>query len=74
VFLNLKRPKVIRFSYLDIDGIERNAGFSGITARIFQHEYDHMEGKNFTMYASRLKLDMALKKAKKKIKKVLKTS
>jgi len=74
VFLNLKRPLAIRFSYTDIDGVERNAGFSGLTARIFQHEYDHMEGKNFTQLASRLKLDMAMKKAKKKIKKVVKTS
>jgi peptide deformylase len=70
VFLNLKRPLAIRFSYTDIDGVERNAGFSGLTARIFQHEYDHMDGKNFTQLASRLKLDMA----KKKIKKVVKTS
>ena len=74
VFLNLKRPLAIRFSYTDIDGVERNAGFSGLTARIFQHEYDHMDGKNFTQLASRLKLDMAMKKAKKKIKKVVKTS
>jgi hypothetical protein len=29
-----------------------------------------MEGKNFTMLASKLKLDMAVKKARKKIKKI----
>ena len=74
LFLNLKRPKVIEFEYMDIEGNQQKGKFAGLTARIFQHEYDHMEGKNFTMYASRLKMDMAKKKAAKKLKKVLKTS
>ena len=29
------------------------------------HEYDHMQGKVFTEHASKMKLDMAKKKAKK---------
>jgi hypothetical protein len=33
-----------------------------------------MDGKNFTMWASKMKMDMALKKQQKKLKKVLKTS
>ena len=33
--------------------------FSGIPDRVFQHEYDHMEGKNFTQLVSPLKLDIA---------------
>jgi len=33
-----------------------------------------MDGKNFTMYASKLKMDMAKKKAAKMLKKVVKTS
>ena len=70
LFLNLKRPRAIKFTYTDIDGNTQEGAFSGLTARIFQHEYDHMEGKNFTMMASKLKLEMAWKKAKKKIKKV----
>ena len=74
LFLNLRRPNAIRFTYMDIDGKEQSAGFAGLTARIFQHEYDHMQGRNFTEWASKLKLDMAMKKATKKIKKVLETS
>jgi len=34
-------------------------------SRIFQHEYDHVIGKNFTEYASKMKLDLAYKKAEK---------
>jgi len=74
LFLNLKRPNVIEFEYMDMEGNPQKGKFAGLTARIFQHEYDHMEGKNFTMYASRLKMDMAKKKQQKILKKVLKTS
>jgi len=74
LFLNLKRPKTIEFEYMDINGEQKKGKFTGLTARIFQHEYDHMEGKNFTMLASKLKLDMAKKKAEKKLKKIAKTA
>lgn len=74
LFLNIKRPKLVEFEYMDMEGNQQKGKFSGLTARIFQHEYDHMDGKNFTMLASKLKLDMARKKQAKKLKKVLKTS
>jgi peptide deformylase len=41
----------------------------GLEARIFQHEYDHMEGTNFTKRVSKLKVDMAKKRAIKQLKK-----
>jgi len=68
LFIDLKRPDMINFTYTDINGEKQEGKYTGLSSRIFQHEYDHMEGKNFTMYASRLKLDMAKKKAQKKIK------
>ena len=74
LFLNIRRPKEIRFEFMDVNGEQRQSQFSGITARIFQHEFDHMQGRNFTMWASKLKLEMGLKRAAKKNKKVLKTS
>ena len=70
LFLNLSRPKKLTYTYTDIDGEPQESQFSGLSARVFQHEYDHMEGKNFTMLASKLKMDMATKKAAKKIKKL----
>ena len=72
LFLNITRPKSIKFTYTDIDGNTQESAYTGLTARIFQHEYDHMEGKNFTMLASKLKLDMGWKKAQKKLKKLKK--
>ena len=74
LYLNLKRPKVVEFEYMDINGEQKTGKFGGLTARIFQHEYDHMDGKNFTMWASKMKMDMAKKKQQKMLKKVLKTS
>ena len=74
LFLNIKRPKLVEFEYMDMEGNQQKGKFSGLTARIFQHEYDHMDGKNFTMLASKLKLDMERKKQAKKLKKVLTTS
>jgi len=74
LFLNLRRPRLVEFTFMDIDGNERKGKFSGLTARIFQHEYDHMEGKNFTQLASKIKLEMGMKKARKKLQKVRKTA
>ena len=37
----------------------------GLECRVFQHEYDHMEGTDFTQKVSNLKLNMALKRLKK---------
>jgi peptide deformylase len=51
---------------MDAKGETQTRKFTGLTARVFQHEYDHMEGTNFTERASKLKLQRALKKAKKK--------
>jgi len=69
LFLNVKRPKMVEFEYMDKDGSTQKSKFAGLSCRVFQHEYDHMEGRNFTQLVSRLKLDMGLKKARKMRKK-----
>ena len=43
-----------------------------MSARVFQHEYDHTLGKNFTEYASKMKLDRAYKRAEKQMDKAVK--
>jgi peptide deformylase len=63
VFINLKRPKAIRIEYTNKNNERVTTDFGGITARIIQHEYDHMEGTNFIKRASPLKQALALKKA-----------
>lgn len=67
VFINLKRPKTIKIEYTNKEGQRITADFGGITSRIIQHEYDHMEGTNFLERASPMKRALALKKAKKKV-------
>ncbi|RPD49504.1 peptide deformylase [Hymenobacter sediminis] len=54
------REKVVRHStivlrYEDEDRQQHEETFSGMTARVIQHEYDHLEGILFTDYASGLK-------------------
>ena len=39
--------------------------YSDFEARIFQHEYDHMEVTNFTKKVSWIRFDMAMKRRKK---------
>ena len=44
--------------------------FIGLPSRIFQHEYDHMEGTDFTHKVSRLKIERAMKKFNKTVKRL----
>ena len=66
--LNLKitRPRFLRARFQDPYGDFVTKQFDGITSRVFQHEYDHLMGVDFTQKVSRLKKQMALKKWKKK--------
>ena len=66
--LNISRPKSLVTQFLDIDGKECILELSGIDARCFLHEYDHLQGIEFTGRTSRLKLSMAKKKQRKLIK------
>ena len=62
VFINLKRPKTVKIEYTNKDGERVTTEFSGITARIIQHEYDHNEGILFTDLISTLKRQLNKKK------------
>ena len=68
LLLNIRRPKTLVAKFLDIDAKECIIEFSGIDARCFLHEYDHLQGIEFTDRVSKLKLDMAKKKQRKLIK------
>ncbi len=56
------RPETIRIHYYDINWKEYEEEYSGMAARIIQHEYDHLEGKLFTDYLSPLKRQLIKKK------------
>jgi peptide deformylase len=49
------RKNYIRIQYLDLDGNAHNEEYTGYTARVLQHEYDHLDGIMFTDYCSPLK-------------------
>lgn len=66
LFISVKRPKGLVARYLDINAKECTIELYDIDARCFLHEYDHLQGIEFTDRVSRVKLDMAKKKAKKR--------
>jgi peptide deformylase len=65
LWLRVKRPEGIEVSYEDENGEIHEKALFGLEARIFLHEYDHMEGTNFTKKVSRLRLGIAKKRLKK---------
>lgn len=52
---DVTRPESLKIKYLDETLKEREEDFSGMTARVIQHEYDHIEGKLFTDYLTPIK-------------------
>ena len=48
LFLKVKRPDKIVVKYEDEDKKIHKMKLQGLASRVFQHEYDHMEGVDFT--------------------------
>ena len=48
IFLEITRPSSVVVKYEDEDKVIHKTKMTGYIARIFQHEYDHMEGIDFT--------------------------
>ena len=48
LFLKVKRPDKIVVKYEDEDKKTHKIKLQGLASRVFQHEYDHMEGIDFT--------------------------
>lgn len=49
------RYNTIRMKYFDTNWQEHDEVFTGFTARVLQHEYDHLDGIMFVDYCSPLK-------------------
>ena len=69
LWLKIKRPAMIEAQFEDEFGEVHTKKYSGLESRVFQHELDHMNGKNFTERVGKLKLDMAYKRREKQLKK-----
>jgi peptide deformylase len=52
------RPEEVVLEYYDEQFVKHTRTFNGITSRIIQHEYDHIEGKLFIDYLKPLKKKM----------------
>ena len=61
-YAEVERPGSVTVSYLDRDGKEQVIEADGILSTCLQHEIDHLDGKLFIDYLSRLKRDMVIKK------------
>lgn len=59
---DVARPSIIVVKYLDENFEEHTEEFDGIRARVFQHEYDHLEGKVFTDRLSPLRRTLLKRK------------
>lgn len=56
------RPETVRIRYRDTEWNEFEEEYSGMAARIIQHEYDHLLGKLFVDYLPTLKKQFIKKK------------
>jgi peptide deformylase len=66
LFVKIKRPRRIKVRFADPNGNIVTRTFDGMTARVFQHELDHLDGVNYQMRATKFHLEQARKKKPKK--------
>lgn len=59
ITLPIKRPKSVRIRYDDENGKTQTVKLDGMSARIIQHEIDHLDGIVFLSKSSRYHLDRA---------------
>jgi peptide deformylase len=71
LFLKVTRPIKLVAQFLDADAKECIIELDDYDARVFLHEYDHLQGINFTDRVSKLKLEMAKKKKTKLEKRII---
>ena len=65
LYVKIKRHKKIKVRYTEPNGNVVTNVYDGITARVFQHELDHLNGIVHTQRANRYHLEQARKQAKK---------
>ena len=60
--LSITRPEIVNVEYQDYNGTPKRATFTGISARCFLHELDHMNGIVYTSRAKPMALQSGMKK------------
>lgn len=74
VYVLVKRPISIDVEYQNAKGETETKKFSGLSSRVFQHEYDHMLGLTMKEKVSKLKWDLAFNRMIKRTKKIIKVN
>jgi peptide deformylase len=64
-YAEVQRAESVVVNYLDKEGNEKNLEADGLLAVCIQHEIDHLKGKLFVDYLSKLKRDRIRKKLEK---------
>ncbi len=64
-FDEITRPAEVKVRFLDLEGELQEFHFDGLKATCAQHEIDHLEGKLFIDYLSKIKRSMITNKMKK---------
>lgn len=62
VFVEILRPLSLQIKFIDIHGKQRKEEFKGLSARIIQHEFDHLEGILFFEKLKKSQQNILLKK------------
>ena len=65
LWVKIKRPKVVKVRFTNPSGKTDTIRLDGMSARVFLHEYDHLQGITFKQRANRYHLEMAQKQKKK---------
>lgn len=65
LFVKIKRPTVVRVRFNTPNSDIMTKTFIGMSARVFQHEMDHLEGIKFFEKANKFHRDQAFRKWKK---------
>ena len=66
VFAKVSRPESVVVEWTNENGEKRTHEFSGVAARVVQHEIDHLDGILFVDYLSSAKREMLMNKVKKR--------
>ena len=75
LFIKIWRQEWIVAQWEDENRELHKENFTGLQSRVFQHEYDHMQGIDFRSLAGKIAMDIAkrkLKKGQRRLKKIQK--
>jgi peptide deformylase len=66
IYAEVVRPESVVAQWTDEMGASQTKEFKGFTARIFQHELDHLDGILFTDHLPPVKREMVMRKVRKR--------